>query len=120
MPLLFGERRVAKLFLVMWVLFQRCMTILMHFGLMGFLNGAYHSVSKEERLEMILKQLTKYYGNLVFQKMYANGRFILAGKETSPVYSGYMEGAIRSVKSTSEKTKRVFKAIICKIHLLFR
>ena len=78
------------------------------------------SVSKEERLEMILKQLTKYYGNLVFQKMYANGRFILAGKETSPVYSGYMEGAIRSVKSTSEKTKRVFKAIICKIHLLFR
>ncbi len=91
-----------------------------YFGLMGFLNGAYHSVSKEERLEMILKQLTKYYGNLVFQKMYANGRFIIVGTENSPVYSGYMEGAIRSVKSTSEKTKRVFKAIICKIHLLFR
>ena len=76
---------------------------------MGFLNGAYHSVSKEERLEMILKQLTKYYGNLVFQKMYANGRFILAGTETSPVYSGYMEGAIRSAKSTAEKLKELFE-----------
>jgi monoamine oxidase len=115
-----------------------------HFGLMGFLNGAYHSVSKEERLEMILKQLIKYYGkqatdylsyeetvwhheeltstpytshvlphqnngNLVFQKTYANGRFILAGTETSPVYSGYMEGAIRSAKSTAEKLKELFK-----------
>ncbi|MFP8488844.1 flavin monoamine oxidase family protein [Gracilimonas sp. Q87] len=31
----------------------------------GFLNGSYFSVSKEERLQMILKQLSKYYGNQV-------------------------------------------------------
>lgn len=33
------------------------------FALKGFLNGAYFSVSKNERLEMILRQLRKYYGN---------------------------------------------------------
>ncbi len=32
------------------------------FALKGFLNGAYFSVTKEQRLEMILKQLEKYYG----------------------------------------------------------
>lgn len=35
------------------------------FALKGFLNGVYHTVSKEERLAMILKQLRKYYGNQV-------------------------------------------------------
>ncbi len=33
------------------------------FALKGFLNGAYFSVSKEERLEMVLKQLRKYYSS---------------------------------------------------------
>ncbi len=33
-----------------------------HYALMGFLNGGYHFISKEERLEKILKQLQKYYG----------------------------------------------------------
>ena len=32
------------------------------YALMGFLNGAYFSITKEERLEMILAQLEKYYG----------------------------------------------------------
>lgn len=32
------------------------------FALKGFLNGAYFSLSKEERLAMILNQLRKYYG----------------------------------------------------------
>jgi monoamine oxidase len=32
------------------------------FALKGFLNGAYFSLKKEERLAMILKQLRKYYG----------------------------------------------------------
>ena len=32
------------------------------FALKGFLNGTYFSLSKEERLAMILKQLRKYYG----------------------------------------------------------
>ena len=33
------------------------------FALKGFLNGAYHAIRKEERLEMILDQLRKYFGN---------------------------------------------------------
>lgn len=32
------------------------------YSLKGFLNGSYFSVSKEERLAMILKQLQKYFG----------------------------------------------------------
>ena len=35
------------------------------FALKGFLNGVYHTVSKAERLNMILQQLRKYYGNQV-------------------------------------------------------
>ena len=34
------------------------------FALKGFLNGAYFSLSKEERLALIMKQLKKYYGPL--------------------------------------------------------
>ncbi|MEL6253787.1 MAG: NAD(P)/FAD-dependent oxidoreductase [Bacteroidota bacterium] len=34
-------------------------------ALKGFFNGSYHSVSKEERLKMVLQQLGKYYGNKV-------------------------------------------------------
>lgn len=33
-----------------------------YFAIKGFLNGAYFSVSKTERLEIILTQLEKYYG----------------------------------------------------------
>ncbi|WP_224491117.1 flavin monoamine oxidase family protein [Robertkochia flava] len=33
-----------------------------HYALKGFLNGVYYSLSKEERLEMILAQLRRYYG----------------------------------------------------------
>ncbi|GHB63680.1 flavin monoamine oxidase family protein [Persicitalea jodogahamensis] len=32
------------------------------FALMGFFNGSYYSVSREERLELVLKQLQNYYG----------------------------------------------------------
>lgn len=32
------------------------------FALKGFLNGAYFSITQEQRLELILKQLEKYYG----------------------------------------------------------
>lgn len=35
------------------------------FALKGFLNGAYCSISQEQRLELILKQLEKYYGSQV-------------------------------------------------------
>jgi len=35
------------------------------YALKGFLNGAYHSVSREERRDMVLTQLRKYYGDVV-------------------------------------------------------
>lgn len=35
------------------------------FALKGFLNGNYFSYSKEQRLELVLKQLRKYYGNKI-------------------------------------------------------
>ena len=35
------------------------------FALKGFLNGAYASVSREERLEIVLDQLSKYYGDAI-------------------------------------------------------
>jgi monoamine oxidase len=35
------------------------------FALKGFFNGDYHSISKNERLEMALNQLRKYYGDIV-------------------------------------------------------
>lgn len=38
-----------------------------HYALMGFLNGSYHSVSKEERKAIVLNQLEKYYGKIVFE-----------------------------------------------------
>ena len=35
------------------------------FALKGFLNSSYHSITKEQRLEIVLKQLRKYYGSAV-------------------------------------------------------
>jgi monoamine oxidase len=35
-----------------------------HFALVGFLNSAYFSTSKEERRSIVLQQLKKYYGGL--------------------------------------------------------
>lgn len=36
-----------------------------HFALKGFLNGAYHSAGKAKRKELILNQLSRYYGEAV-------------------------------------------------------
>ena len=35
------------------------------FALMGFLNGAYFSLTKKERKEIILRQMSKYYGRKI-------------------------------------------------------
>ena len=35
------------------------------FALKGFLNGSFFSVSQEERIEMVMRQLQKYYGKIV-------------------------------------------------------
>ena len=38
-----------------------------HFALKGFMNGAYYTLTKNERLKIILNQLQKYYGTQVNQ-----------------------------------------------------
>ena len=38
-----------------------------HFALKGFLNGQYFSLTREERLERVLHQLRKYFGNAADQ-----------------------------------------------------
>ena len=103
------------------------------FALKGFLNGAYFSITKEQRLELILDQLEKYYGpqvreyldyqeliwqkesltftpyndqlfphqnngNEAFRKAYLNNNLIISGTETSELFPGYMEGAVRSAQ----------------------
>lgn len=51
------------------------------FALKGFLNGNYFSISKEDRKQMVLEQLRKYYGNkadqfITYHEMvWANERF---------------------------------------------
>ena len=35
------------------------------YALKGFLNGTYHSLTREERRDMVLSQLRKYYGDVV-------------------------------------------------------
>lgn len=37
-----------------------------HFALKGFLNPAYHELSKEERMQRALRQLAKHYGEQVY------------------------------------------------------
>jgi len=36
-----------------------------HYAIKGFLNGSYYSITKEQRLEMVLTQLEKYFGKQV-------------------------------------------------------
>lgn len=111
------------------------------YALKGFFNGAYHHVSKAERLKLVLTQLEKYYGSIVrdyltyeelvwkneqytatkssqnilphqnngipqYQRPYLDGRFYIAGTETSPINSGYMEGAIRSATFIYEQIQQ--------------
>lgn len=43
------------------------------------------------------------YGNPVFKEEYMYGRLLLSGAETSPVYGGYMDGAIYSGLTAAQK-----------------
>jgi len=36
-----------------------------YYAIMGFLNGSFYAVSREERKQMVLQQLKKYYGSVV-------------------------------------------------------
>ncbi len=109
-----------------------------HYALKGFLNGSYYSVTRAERLEMVLRQLRKYYGpkvddylsyeeniwreepytyvdyqghilphqnngHSVYQQAFFDGKFFIAGSETASQFPGYMDGAVRSAHSVSQK-----------------
>jgi monoamine oxidase len=112
------------------------------FALKGFLNGTYFTLSKEERLKLILNQLQKYYGPRaldfikydelvwtnenytstryaqhilphqnngapVYQNTYLDDSLYFAGTEISPVFSGYMEGAVRSAQDICARLQSV-------------
>ena len=107
------------------------------FALKGFMNSAYHSLSREERREIAIKQLRKYYGDpagqytayyesvwrdepytyseyagpvfphqyngdSVYHRAWYDGRFYLAGAETSAISPGYMDGAVESAMRVAE------------------
>lgn len=107
-----------------------------YYALKGFFNGNFYSISQEERKQMVLQQLKKYYGSAVekydnyfekiwiqeldtyhpydshvlphqnnghtiYRQTFLDDRLIIAGSETSPIYPGYMEGAIYNAKSVS-------------------
>ncbi|WP_158849476.1 flavin monoamine oxidase family protein [Algibacter sp. L1A34] len=48
-------------------------------------------------------------GHPVYQQNYLNGKFIIAGSETSPSYGGYMEGAIYRGNQIVKQLKIKFK-----------
>jgi len=82
------------------------------FALKGFLNSAYNSISKEERLESIMRQLEKYYGPKVRQYLhyeeliwhtFFNNKLHIAGTETASVFPGYMEGAVINAKEITSR-----------------
>lgn len=43
------------------------------------------------------------YGNPIFSDFYLNGKLLFSGAETSPLYGGYMDGAIHSGINASSK-----------------
>ncbi|MFN1836051.1 flavin monoamine oxidase family protein [Balneola sp. MJW-20] len=104
-----------------------------HYALKGFLNGSYFTLSLQERKNMVVNQLRKYYGDQaehylnyhelvwtheeytftpydehvlphqnngheLYNKPHMNGRFFIAGAETSLVSPGYMDGAVSSAE----------------------
>lgn len=61
------------------------------YALKGFLNGAYHSVTREERKSIVLNQLKKYFGEKADEyKQYRE----TVWREEVHTYSGYSEPVI--------------------------
>ena len=60
------------------------------FALKGFVNGNYHSLSKEDRLKAILVQLRKYYGNVVDDYIEYKEVVWRTEKETFAAYEGFV------------------------------
>ncbi|CAL66939.1 flavin monoamine oxidase family protein [Christiangramia forsetii] len=47
--------------------------------------------------------MSPQYGNSIFKKSFLDGRLYFSGTETSPLYGGYLEGAIYSGLNTAKK-----------------
>jgi monoamine oxidase len=64
----------------------------------GYLN--YHekdwSEDKYTAVELTPLYSMPQYGHPLFQNAYMDGKLLFSGAETSPVYGGYMEGAVYS------------------------
>lgn len=60
------------------------------FALKGFFNGSYFSISKEERLAKVLKQLEKYYGEQVHQYIEYEEKVWAKEKYTSSSYEDHV------------------------------
>jgi len=60
------------------------------YALIGFLNGSYHGVSRDQRIELIINQLKKYYGDQVLN--YLSYDEVVWSKErfTHASYANYM------------------------------
>jgi monoamine oxidase len=58
------------------------------------------NTSSEDVYETIMN---RQYGHAIFQEFYMNGKVLFSGTETSPVYGGYMEGAIYSGLISAKK-----------------
>jgi monoamine oxidase len=58
------------------------------------------NTSSEDVYETIMN---RQYGDPIFQEFYLNGKVLFSGTETSPVYGGYMEGAIYSGLNSTKK-----------------
>ncbi len=61
-----------------------------YYALMGFLNGAYYNLSKEERLQMIMIQLKKYYGEIAEDYLSYEELVWVHEKHTSVPYSRHV------------------------------
>ena len=60
------------------------------YALMGFFNGNYHSISKEERKNMILNQLRKYYGKEIDQYLSYHEEVWSNNKHTHHPYESHI------------------------------
>jgi len=60
------------------------------YALKGFFNGSYHSISREERLQMVLNQLMKYYGDVVNQYLSYEEKVWSKEKYTYQPYEEYV------------------------------
>lgn len=61
------------------------------------------SIDKYTNEELKSIYMSPQYGNPLFQDFYMNDKLLFSGAETSPIYGGYMDGAVYSGLNTVKK-----------------